>query len=369
MRMQALPEPEPGESPLGAMTESLKLSAMAHLYARGRLAMAALVDLQIAAMRAHVEAQPSHKLEPQMDLLRIGVDGTMTPEQELKRLAATAIELGARLDLETGMRHLGRVAVEALMESLQQDAVYLRRRETLALLQAELVTETRDGIGYMRVPHLLNDMDKRVVTVLRRWARQDAAGSAIVLDLSRCSHGAPRQALRVIGALAPGKVAFQLDPRDDRTRGAGPWKSEAGFGLPAYEAVPVFVVTSRGTSGVAEAIALALRAHRGAQLFGDPTAGSGVFMRWTELPWQAAAGIAVGDLRGPDGQPIAGHPVLPDACGDHGVLIADDRAGADPGRCRNAGLDMELLWQYVRGRIAQERPEQATVSEDGAPKT
>lgn len=182
-------------------------------------------------------------------------------------------------------------------------------------------------IAVLRLRQLGHTVQEPLLAALSRLNSEQRRPKALVIDLSRCSLGDPDVATTLVNALAPGRLALQVAIRDKQDRIARRnYAGDADWGLRGLAGIPVFVIVSEDTGAMGEAVALALRAHRGATLVGRAKVGIGRLAYWYALPWDMWFGFTVADVFAADGQPIAGRAVLPDVCpSSRGMQALRDR--------------------------------------------
>lgn len=352
--------PEQGERPYYDLADPLVgVTAGASRWMVPTPGLAALVDAQVRAMRAHVRgAYPELNLDglPALRGDDSATAATRTPASaELGRLQREVITLTGRLPMSESTTPVLEAAARGLVAELGPAAAYRGATEAQAQPLPSLRSELREGIAYLRIPHLKLGMGARALGVLAQWADAEAPPRALVLDLSACGGGVADSAAELIFALAPGKRAFLMRARDGNT-GKDQLLEFSGSmaqGMPAYQRMPLVVVTSGATVGFAEAVVHALRTHRGALVYGQPASASGTAVHWIELPWGAEIGIPTAQLLDASARPLEGHVAVPDACNIDGALVQ----GA-PARCeaQSDPPELHLLWRYVLARFSAETP-------------
>jgi hypothetical protein len=197
-----------------------------------------------------------------------------------------------------------------------------------------------------------------VSAVLSQWAAGDAPPRAVIVDLSRCEDAAPAAAAMLVHVLSPGRLAFEIEVRDDESSAVQrhAFRGDAEWSQAAYAQTPVFVVVSERTASFAEAVAHALRHHRTAHVLGAPTAGDGRMMAWFELPDGARFAFTVGDVLGVDEKPLRDQSVVPDACRSGGKLVALAPRSVEQARasCDGGLPTQDEAIDYVRALLAVE---------------
>jgi len=315
-----------------------------------------LVDVELAAMQAHVQARTGRT--PQLP------PGVVDPNGDPRfRLAEGAIALLPELDIDSGEAELARVAARALAVRLGTDAEF-RDESPFDDSPVTFGAELSDGIGVLRIRSLTDDVGDRAVAALNQWASQTPPLRALLLDLSSCRRADPTATLTLMNALAPGRTVFQVEFKN----GAGQyerreWRTDADWGVAAVARIPLFLWVSSRTAGRLEAAALMLRDERGAQLLGQKTAGSGVVQHWYPVPGGRWLGFAAAYLFDAHGQPLQNRPVFPDACpvGGNFSVLHDRAAGGYESECGNPSAAPELpaALRYVAAATVDSAPPSA----------
>ena len=371
----AFPEADGEIDVLGELAAMLEVTARLERTGIAHPPLRELVDLEIAAMEAHVRARgrgtldTSWRTAPQPAAIQ---QARALFENELERLAVAGVQLAPYLGLQEGPRELGRVALNALGRRLGPDAAIMSTDDEPADA-GDLALEQRDGIGYLGLRRLVDDVADRAGAVLSQWAAAEQPLRALVLDLSRCEQATPDSANGLVQTFAPGRVAFEIELLDGKTRQRArrSYRGEPAFGSRAYAQTPLFVVTSARTGSFAEAVARALRRHRSAVVLGAAPIGEGRLMSWVTLPWNASFGFTVGELFDADGEAVRGTLLVPDACMSQGQLIAvPARAAAEyHARCNAAEqVPGTLAIDYVRSTLPATPAPAPIASPGGKPK-
>lgn len=345
-------QPEPTLTPMGnGKTQALLHDFKAVLDVTDEVAAVAmkapprgeLVDVELAAMQAHVQARTGRAPSP--------LPGIDPSTDDRYRLAEGAIALLPELDIDSGEAELAHVAARALAIRLGTEAE-LRDGSPFDESPVTFAAELSEGIGVLRLRSLSDDVGDRAVAALNQWASQTPPPRAVLLDVSSCRRADPTATLALMNALAPGRAVFQVEFKND----AGEyerreWKSDADWGVAAVARMPLFLWVSGRTAALLEAAALVLREERGAQLLGEKTAGSGVVKHWYPLPGDRWLGIAAAYLFDGQGQPLQNRPLFPDACPVGGSLgtLHDRTAGGYETECGkpSAPLELAVALRYI----------------------
>ena len=298
---------------------ALQLTMVVEQAALRRPPIRETVDAQIAAMTAYVRRHGRGLAEATPQNADAGAN---TAVEHAARLAETGTRLLAYLPMDAETEVLARASVAALAKSLGDDAELHLGDPFAAEGAADISAGVFNRIAVLRLRHLGGDMNDRALNVLTQWSGAAEPPRALVLDLSECIGGGAKAATSLVNALAPGKPVFQVAYRNPETNRIErrTWRGEEGWGNTSFAKTPVYVLASRRTVGVAEAVAHALRAYRSAHVIGQSTAGTGRITSWHSLPWDAWFCFTVADLLGPDGASLRGKPVIPDTCATPGGL-------------------------------------------------
>lgn len=314
-------QPELSGDALGDFGINLRITAAVERHALRRPALFQSVDVQVEAMLAYARQHGRGALhEPSLPRERTP---KTTAAEEYERLYTFAVHAMAHLGLERGPSELSRAALDALLQALGPDATLTRAEEASPGVASDLSFAQRDGVAFLALRTIDDEVGTRVAAVLSQWAASDAPPRAVIVDLSRCEDAEPAAAAMLVHVLAPGRQAFELEVRDEKTSALQrhAFHGDAEWSQAAYAKTPVFVVVSDRTASIAEAAAHALRHHRTAHVLGTPSAGDGRLMAWFELPDQARFAFTIGDVLGVDGAPLRDRRLVPDACRSGGGAL------------------------------------------------
>jgi hypothetical protein len=360
-------EPDVTGDALGAFGVNLRITATIEHQALRKPPLSKSVDVQVAAMLAYVRQHGRGVLhEPSLPKPRKATQQTpaeQKPAAQYERLYTVAVHAMAHLNLQRGSAELSRAALTALLHELGPDASLTpgreQGRESNPEVASDLLFAQRDGIAYLALRRIDDEVGTRVGAVLSQWAASDAPPRAVIVDLSRCEDAEPSAAATLVHILAPGRLAFVIETRDAKTsalmrhafRGSAEWSQAA------YAATPVFVVVSERSASLAEAVAHALRHHRTAHVLGTPSAGDGRMMDWYELADGARFSFTVGDVLGVDEKPLRDQAVVPDACrSSSGTFVALAPRSVERARatCDGSLPTQDEAIDYVRALLAVE---------------
>ena len=172
----------------------------------------------------------------------------------------------------------------------------------------ELISD-RDGVMELRVPMLHGDTARQIAALLRARLATDANATAIhhiVLDLRDNPGGVLDAAASVASLLvAPGTPLFDLTGDDDDAAQRVAAR-DAGLLVPAHIALTLRVNSRTGSA--AEVLAAVLQSLGRAQIVGHPPAGKAAVQTAWRGRW-----VTVAHVRLPDGTPLEGFGVSPDA--------------------------------------------------------
>lgn len=358
-----LDRPAREKKPFAEFAVNLSLTAAIERDAIRKPRLKDSVSAQIDAMVAYVKQHGRGEIEeaalhgpprPEGDYAGVQAD------PELWRLGNAALALFQYLRIDWGPAELSGVALQALRQRLGRDAEIRPLGGESVQGEGSFTPAFREEVAYLHIRALEDDVAGRVLGVLGQWSDSDHKPRAVVVDLSDCDVANPTPAAGIFNALAPGRIALGLVFRDPNT---GDLTRRAWAGA-AYESgyarTPVFVVTSKKTAPIAEALAFALREHRGALVLGDKTEGSGRYMDWYRISPRELFGFTVADVVATDGHPLAGRAIVPDACPNPrgGVQALSERTEDTYRKECTAGgqeLRQDEVIDFVLSRLPLER--------------
>ena len=175
-----------------------------------------------------------------------------------------------------------------------------------------------DGVGYIKVAAIATGRVQEVALAVKDLEKQGA--KKLVLDLRYCATGEPEDGVDLANLfLDKGLITYsqgQKSPRKDYS--ADPKK--------AVTALPLVVMTNRGTAAAAEVAASALQGDKRATLVGERTYGDASVRRPITLDDGSAIILSVAKYYGPDGKSIQDNSVTPEE-----LVGESDPGGASDG--------------------------------------
>ena len=252
----------------------------------------------VSAQTPGPSAGPSASAEP-----KVMVDSLAPAEMEetIRTLKSNFVDPNALKDQE-----INRATLEGLLTRLHGGAILLPGKTTNAEPPAPFYSEVLGNhIGYARIgslsPDNLGALDK---------ARSDFAAKkidALVIDLRATSSSDFNLAAEVTKRFVPkGKTLWTL-----RKTAAHQDRAFTNDRDPVFQGTTIVLVDSE-TSGPAEAMAAALKAHDQALLIGQPSAGRAVEYADFPLTSGKILRVAVGEVIGPNGVSLFPDGVKPD---------------------------------------------------------
>ncbi len=156
------------------------------------------------------------------------------------------------------------------------------------------------GVAYLELARFDGDVLDPLDASLEGLAAEPA--EALVLDLRDNPGGSLESARRVAGRFFDDVLWLQLE-RGGRPR---PWRSITEDAAPVHLPEQLAVLINGGTASAAEMLAGALREHRGARIYGQPSFGKdriqglvalsdASMLRFTVARWTTPKGLSVGD--------------------------------------------------------------------------
>jgi carboxyl-terminal processing protease len=158
-------------------------------------------------------------------------------------------------------------------------------------------------VGYLRPFTLSPAKVKEVAAAIDRLQKQGA--QKLVLDLRSCAVGAPEDGVALANLfLNKGRITYLQGQRVQRQNmEADPAK--------AVTALPMAVLTNRGTAGGAEIAAAALADNKRAETVGERTYGDASLRRAVTMDDGAAIILSVAKYYSPNGKSIQDNGVTP----------------------------------------------------------
>jgi hypothetical protein len=243
-------------------------------------------------------AQPTASADPQMT-----VDSLAPAEidETIRALKANFVDPNALKDQE-----INRATLEGLLTRLRGGAMLLPGKTTKPELPAPFYSEVLGNhIGYVRLGSLTNDNLHALEKALTDFNSKKV--DALVVDLRDTNSNdfdiAAEMTKCFVGKGKPLWITRKTVAHQDRT-----FTNERD---PVFQGI-VMVLIDGETSGPAEAMAAALKAHGQALLIGQPSAGRAV--EYSDFPLSSGKilRIAVGEVMGPNGQSLFPGGVKPD---------------------------------------------------------
>lgn len=283
-----------------------------------RPAMSELVDAQLRAMQQLTEGRvrPAPDAPPKLLDLRELPSG----DAYLERLSVGAALLTQWLPFETGEAELGHAAIAALAKTLGDDAEWHEQHDE-PNVSVDFSPELHGRVGVLRLRHLAEGIHDRILNAFNQWSASQHPPKAIVLDVSECTAGAPREAAKLVNTFAPGRLAFSMEYRENQTLQRATLRAEPAWGTPELAQAPLAIWVSSRTDSFAEAVAHALKRHRSATIVGAMTAGDGRAMLFQPLYDGSWFAFTRGELIDVDGRPLRGQRLIPEACSVAGELV------------------------------------------------
>jgi carboxyl-terminal processing protease len=171
-----------------------------------------------------------------------------------------------------------------------------------------------DEIGYIKVAAVNPGSVKDVSGAISNLQRQGA--KKLILDLRYSATGDPEEGVDIANLfLDKGLIAYasgQKFPRRDFN--ADPKKD--------VTALPLVVLTNRGTAAAAEVAAAALQGDKRAKIVGEHTYGDASILRPITMDDGSAIILSVAKYYSPEGKSIQDNGVMPDE------LVAEPESGA-----------------------------------------
>jgi hypothetical protein len=243
-------------------------------------------------------AQPSASVDTKMT-----VDSLAPAEidETIRVLKSNFVDPNALKDQE-----LNRATLEGLLTRLRGGAMLLPDKTTKPEFPAPFYSEVLGNhVGYVRIGSLTTDNLQAMEKALTDFTSQKV--DALVIDLRDTNSNdfdiAAEMTKRFVGK---GKALWTV-----RKTAAHQDRTFTNERSPVFQGT-VMVLIDGETSGPAEAMATALKAHGQALLIGQPSAGRAV--EYSDFPLSSGKilRIAVGEVIGPNGQSLSPGGVKPD---------------------------------------------------------
>src|SRR5579863_3457315 len=153
-----------------------------------------------------------------------------------------------------------------------------------------------DGVGYVKAEALTKGKAQEIAAKVKALERQGA--KKILLDLRNCAEGDENEGVATANLfLNHGTITYlqgQKYPRE--AFNADPAK--------AITALPLVVLTNKGTAGAAEIVAAAILENARGDVVGDKTFGEGSVQKTFDLPDGSAVILSVAKYYSPSGKAI-----------------------------------------------------------------
>src|SRR5438552_13862022 len=222
-------------------------------------------------------------------------------DETIRVLKSNFVDPNALKDQE-----INRATLEGLLARLPGGAMLMASKTTTPESPAPFYSEVLGNhIGYIRSGSLTNDNVRAMEKALTDFTSKKV--DALVIDLRATSSNdfdiAAEMTKRLV---AKGKVLWTL-----RKTAAHQERAFSNDRDPVFQGTTMVLVDGE-TSGPAEAMAAALKAHTQALLIGQPSAGHGV--EYSDFPLSSGKllRIAVGEVIGPNGHSLFPGGVKPD---------------------------------------------------------
>ncbi len=163
----------------------------------------------------------------------------------------------------------------------------------------------RPGVGLIRVaaftPHTATDLKQETGSLSGQGARH------LIIDLRGTAEGAPVLGVAPARLFVPEGVIASSESRNGTKEEMSAASGDGSVTL------PVTLLVNNGTSQAAEVFAAALSGHKRADLVGEHTLGRAAVQEIVALPDGSALWLSTTRFVGPDGTPIHGKGLAPDA--------------------------------------------------------
>jgi carboxyl-terminal processing protease len=170
-----------------------------------------------------------------------------------------------------------------------------------------------DGIGYVKIATMGYGRVKEVADAVADLQKQGA--KKLVLDLRYSASGSPEDGIELANLfLDKGLIAYSQGQKSPRKNFEADPKKD-------ITALPLVVMTNRGTAAAAEVAAAALQGDKRAALVGERTYGDASVLRPITMDDGSAIILSVAKYYSPDGKSIQDNGVTPE------TLVADAEAG------------------------------------------
>jgi Peptidase family S41 len=252
----------------------------------------------ISAPTPGPSAGPSASAEP-----KVAVDslGPAEMEEIIRALKSNFVDPNAFKDQE-----FNRATLEGLLMRLRGGVMLLPGKTTNAESPIPFYSEVLENhIGYVRIGSLSSDNLAALDKALNEFVAKKI--DAMVIDLRATSSSDFNLAAEMTKRFVPkGKTLWTL-----RKTAARQDRAFTNDREPVFQGTTMVLLDSE-TSGSAEAMAAALKAHDQVLLIGQPSAGRAVEYSDFPLTSGKVLRVAVGEVIGPNGVPLFPDGVKPD---------------------------------------------------------
>jgi len=197
-----------------------------------------------------------------------------------------------------------------------------------------------DKVGYINVDALSPELVKQVAAAVQQLQKDGA--QKLMLDLRNCATGTPEDGIALANLfMNKGRITYLVGQKVPRQNfEADPAK--------AITALPLAVLTNRGTADAAEVAAAGLMDNKRAQVVGEPTYGDAALRRAITMEDGGAIILSVAKYYSPDGKAIQDARVTPNSVvsdADTQIEVDDngeplpDAAGAEKGQTKKVEDD------------------------------
>jgi len=259
----------------------------------------------LAGIASAIFAQtPSPSAQPSASAATKTTVDSLAPaeiDETIRALKSNFVDPNALKDQE-----INRATLEGLLARLHGGAMLMASKTTTPESPAPFYSEVLGNhIGYIRIGSLTNDNVRAMEKALTDFTSKKV--DALVIDLRATSSNdfdiAAEMTKRLV---AKGKTLWTV-----RKTAAHQDRAFTNDRDPVFQGT-IMVLIDGETSGPAEAMAAALKAHGQALLIGQP--GAGLAVEYSDFPLSSGKilRIAVGEVVGPNGQSLFPSGVKPD---------------------------------------------------------
>jgi carboxyl-terminal processing protease len=162
-----------------------------------------------------------------------------------------------------------------------------------------------DKVGYINVDALSPELVKQVAASVQQLQKDGA--QKLMLDLRNCATGTPEDGIALANLfLNKGRITYMVGQKVQRQNfEADPAK--------AITALPLAILTNRGTADAAEVAAAGLMDNKRAQVVGERTYGDAAMRRAITMEDGGAIILSVAKYYSPEGKAIQDSGVTPNS--------------------------------------------------------